>query len=201
LVRRVLAAGEGEVVSDSLTLRADTIDLRLEDQQMDRVYAWGGRARADAPAQRIDADSLDILMPGQRLRAIRALGRARAESRPDTARIVTAEVDWIEGDTLVATFDTAAVADSADQPQMRSVVATGAARSFYQMAPSSEEKGLPNISYSRGRVITVAFEDGEARTVDVIDKASGVFLEPARADSSARGAAPTRPPRPRPERP
>lgn len=201
LLRRVLAAGEGEVLSDSLTLTADTIDLRLEDQQMDRVYAWGGRARADAPAQRIDADSLDILMPGQRLREVRALGRARAVSRADSARIETEELDWISGDTLVATFDSSAVADSTDQPQMRSVVATGTARSFYQMAPSSGGKGLPNISYSRGRVITVAFEDGEAKTVDVIDKASGVFLEPTRADSAARAAAPTRPPPTTPVRP
>jgi lipopolysaccharide export system protein LptA len=84
---RVLASGEGEVESDSLTLRADTIDLRLREQRMERVHAWGGRAHTESPDQRIDADSLDILMPGQRLREVRALGTARAVSRSDTARI------------------------------------------------------------------------------------------------------------------
>jgi hypothetical protein len=60
------------------------------------------------------------------------------------------------------------------------------------MAPSEGEQGLPNISYNRGRVITVTFEDGEARTVEVIDRASGVFLEPVRGGAvpPQAGAAP-----------
>lgn len=183
-LERVLASDSARVVSDSLTLTADTLDMRLREQLMERVYAWGGRARADAPAQRIDADSLDILMPGQRLREVRALGTARATSRADTAKVITDEPDWIAGDTIIALFDTVAVADSASQPRMREVLASGSARSLYQMAPSGGERGEPNISYNRGQVIRVTFAEGEMRTVDVIGGASGIFLEPAPADTT-----------------
>ncbi len=200
-LERVLASGNGKVLSDSLTLTADTIDLRLAAQRMERVFAWGGRARADAPAQRIDADSLDIRMPGQRLREMHAVGSARATSRPDTLRIVTEEPDWIAGDTIVATFDSTAVADSTSQPRMREVVATGGARSFYQMAPNDSLKGLPTISYNKGRVITVAFEEGEMQRVEVLERASGIFLEPVRTSPASARADTTRAPtRPAPTR-
>ncbi len=191
-LERVLASGEAEVVSDSLTLTADTIDMRFAEQRMERVYTWGGRSRADAPAQRIDADSLDIIMPGQRLREVRAVGDARASSRADTALIITDEPDWISGDTIVALFDTtgaaAAVADTAasGQPSMREVVATGAARAFYQLSASDSVKALPTISYNRGRIIKVSFVEGAAERVDVIDKASGIYLEPVPTDTTAR---------------
>jgi lipopolysaccharide export system protein LptA len=189
-LERVLAADSGRVVSDSLMLSADSVDLRLRGQLIERVFAWGGRASADAPAQRIDADSLDILMPGQRLREVRAVGDARATSRADTVKVITEEPDWITGDTIIAQFDTVAVADSSDQPRMREVLASGRARSLYQMAPSGDERGLPNISYNRGRVIKVAFDEGEVRTVDVVDGASGIFLEPAPADTIRAAPAP-----------
>lgn len=192
-LERVLAADSGRVVSDSLTLTADTLDLRLRAQLMERVYAWGGRARADAPSQRIDADSLDILMPGQRLREVHALGTARATSRADTTKVVTDEPDWIAGDTIIAQFDTVAVADSASQPRMREVLASGSARSLYQMAPSGGERGQPSISYNRGRVIKVAFADGEMQNVDVIDGASGIFLEPVPTPAPASPPATRRP--------
>lgn len=192
-LERVLSSGDARVVSDSLTLTADTIDMRLAEQRMERVYTWGGRSRAETPSQRIDADSLDIRMPGQRLREVHAIGTARATSQADTSQIVTEEPDWIEGDTIAAQFDTVATADSTDQPRMRLVVATGQARSFYQMAPRKGEKTLPNISISRGRVITVAFEAGEVTTVEVIDQASGIFLEPVRTDTTRAAAPPRRP--------
>ncbi len=196
-LRRVRADGRAKVTSDSLILTGDTIDLRLQDQQMERVFAWGGRAMADAPDQRLEADSLDILMPGQRLREVRAVGTARATSVVDTARISSDERDWIAGDTIVAQFDTAATGDTTTTARMREVVATGSARAFYQLAPSSGVRGAPNLSYNRGRVITVLFRDGEVRDVQVRDRASGIFLEPVPADTAAPppGTPPASPPR------
>lgn len=191
-LRQVRADGSAKVTSDSLTLTGDTIDLRMVEQQMERVYAWGGRATADAPAQRLEADSLDILMPGQRLQEIRALGTAFARSRADTVKIETEELDWIAGDTIVALFDTLATADTTSNARMREVVASGTARAFYQLAPSKGERGAPNLSYNRGRVITVVFEQGEVRHVDVRERASGIFLEPVPADT-AKATPPRRP--------
>lgn len=185
-LERVVAAGQGRVVSDSLVLTSDTIDMRLRDQRMERVFAWGARSRADAPAQRIDADSLDILMPGQRLREVHAIGDARATSRADSATVLTDEPDWIRGDTIIALFDTVATADSTSQPKMREVLAEGGARSFYQLAPSDGTRGVPDISYNRGRVIKVSFAEGEMTKVDVVERASGIFLEAAPTDTSRR---------------
>jgi lipopolysaccharide export system protein LptA len=182
-LERVLAAGEGRVESDSLTLVADTIDMRMRDRSMERVFAWGGRAKAVAETQEMEADSLDLRMPGQRLSEVHALGKAIAYSVVDTARIESEDRDWIRGDTLVAYFDTVATADTTERARMREVVATGNARSFYQLAQSGGVKGPPNISYNRGRVISVHFEEGEVQQVDVKDKASGMFLEPLKADT------------------
>ncbi len=186
-LERVLAAGEAKVVSDSLTLTADTIDMRLSEQQMERVYTWGGRSVAVTPSQRIEADSLEIIMPAQRLREVHAVGDARATSRVDSTRIISSEPDWIRGDTIVAQFDTVDTADTTSRATMREVLAVGSARSFYQLAPSDGTRGAPNISYNRGRVIKVSFESGEVTNVDVVGGASGIFLEPTPADTT-RGA-------------
>lgn len=55
------------------------------------------------------ADSIEVLAPGEILNELRAMGRARGEAvgrdslnTPDTPSILL--VDWLEGDTIVATF-------------------------------------------------------------------------------------------------
>ena len=182
-IDRVRSDGAARVLSDSLTLTGDTIDLRIADQQMERVFAWGGRAKAVTPQQQMEADSLDILMPGQRLLEVHALRRAIAYTQVDTARIVSDERDWISGDTIVARFDTAATGDTTTNARMREVTAEGSARAFYQLAPSGGIKGPPNVSYNRGREIIVSFAEGEVSNVAVRDSASGIFLEPIRSDT------------------
>ena len=192
-LERVLARGKASIISDSLTLTGDTIDLRMKDQRMERAFTWGGRATADAPAQQMEADSLDILMPGQRLQELHAVGRAITYSLVDSTKILSHERDWIAGDTLIARFDTAVTGDTSSSARMRDVVATGNAKSFYQLAPSSGTKGLPNLSYNRGRQITVAFKEGEVEQVTVHDQASGIFLEPTPPADSTRKTPPTPP--------
>ena len=196
-LERVVSAGDAKATSDSLVLTADTIDIRLRDQQMERVYTWGGRSRADGEAQDIEADSMDIMMPGQRLERLHAVGRAVALSDVDSARISSAERDWITGDTLIASFESVTDTSSgAQRSQMRQVVATGAARAFYQMPPSGGAEGAPSLSYNRGRQITVDFAAGEMSRVTVSERASGLFLEPlspAAADSTAAGRPARRP--------
>jgi len=192
-LERVRADGAAKVTSDSLTLTGDTIDLRFVAQEIDRVFAWGTRGVADSPSQRLEADSLDIRMPGQRLREVHALGRAITRSTVDTAVIVSEERDWIAGDTILARFDTVATGDTASTARLREVVATGAARAFYQLAPANGERGAPNLSYNRGRVITVHFTEGAVKDVTVQEQASGIFLEPVPVDTTAKKA--TAPPR------
>lgn len=185
-LERVLAAGDGVAVSDSLTLRSDSIDLRFAEQMIQRVFAWGTRAFALGPDQEIESDSMDVRMPRQRLEALHAVGRAIAYSQVDTLRVASEERDWIAGDTLVAQFET--VRDAAldrEETRMRDVVATGTARAFYQLPPSGGGLGTPNLSYNRGRSILVRFENGEMSTVTVSEQASGLYLEPAITDTTA----------------
>jgi hypothetical protein len=195
-LERVIAKAKARAVSRDLDLTADTIDLRLSAQRLERAFAWGAqRARAVSPAADIVADSLDIVMPGQRLREVRALRNALAQSAPDTTAIRTNERDWIRGDTIVALFDTLAVGDTATHPRIRQLIARGDARSYYQIATAGRPT-QPAINYVRGRLITVAFADQKVQTVNVTDEAAGLYLEAA-TDTTAK-ARPNAPSRSRP---
>lgn len=129
---------------------------------------------------------MDVMMPGQKLERVHAIGNAVALSVPDTSTFVSDERDWITGDTLQAMFETLppTAEDSSERSVMKEVVAIGSARAFYQAAPSGGVKGPPTLSYNRGRQITVLFAEGAMRTVSILDQASGLYLEPiAQRDS------------------
>ena len=112
-LERVVATPSGHVLSRDLELAADSVDLRVKDNQLQRVIAWGRTSRATAltPERRILADSIDALMPNQRIREVReglvrrrricpcriqrhhvpdrgrpALSRPRSQSVPNRAR-------------------------------------------------------------------------------------------------------------------
>jgi hypothetical protein len=125
------------------------------------------------------ADSIDLRMPGQRTREIRAVRKAYAQSMPDTAKLHTKEKDWMRGDTITAHFDsTQAPGDTTSQPQMRQLVSQGSAQSFYQLAAKDSGVVGPAINYVKGRDISIAFANRVVQTVDITDQAQGVYLEP-----------------------
>lgn len=128
---------------------------------------------------------MDVLMPGQTLERVHAVGRAIARSAPDTSRFVSTEQDWISGDTLRAEFESLPPTpeDSAGRVVMKKVVAIGGARAFYQAAPAGAAKAAPTLSYNRGRQITVQFLEGAMSSVTILDQASGLYLEPSTPDS------------------
>lgn len=195
LLERVLATPSGHVLSDDLELFADSVDLRISDNQLQRMMAWGrkSRARAISPDRQVIADSIDARMPAQRLREVRAIGNAYANSAPDTARIISTERDWMRGDVVIAEFDSIPPTDTTSRPQARRIVATGSASSFYQLAGSGQEHSLPNLNYVRGREITILFADRAVSRVDVIDQSSGVYLEPTTASNRTPVPAASRP--------
>jgi hypothetical protein len=193
-LQRVLSKGTASAVSQDMTLNADTIDLRVASDLLQRAFAWGPTgARAVSPTQTITADSITADMPGQRVRMVTASRRAFAQAKPDSTRIQTDENDWLRGDTIVARFDTAAARpaprDTARQPQIRHLEATGDARSFYHLPPSDSTQRRPALNYVTGEVITVAFDSGRVARVTVAGQKSGVYLEPS--DSAAAGASAT----------
>lgn len=179
-LQRVLSKGKAKSLSDSATMTADTIDFRMEAGLLQRAYAWGkSRAHAVNPQYDVLSDSIDLRMPGQRTREIRALRKAYAQSLPDTAKLHTKEKDWMRGDTITAHFDsTQAPGDTSSQPQMRQLIAQGSAQSFYQLAAKDSGVVGPAINYVKGRDISIAFANRVVQVVDVVDQAQGVYLEP-----------------------
>ena len=203
-VERVVATPNGHALSQDLELVADSIDLRVQNNQLQRAIAWGKtRAHAVSPDREIIADSIDAIMPGQRMREVRALRNAYAESNPDSG-VVSKQRDWMRGDTIVAYFDSLAAGDSSSKPKIREIVADGNASSFYQMKNSKGPATEPSINYVRGRIIDILFEDRKVATVTVTDKATGVLIEPAAASTGTTPATtpsrtkPTAPPVARP---
>jgi len=202
-VERVVATPKGHALSQDLELVADSIDLRVQGNQLQRAVAWGKtRARAVSPDREILADSIDAIMPQQRIREVRAVRNAYAESTPDSG-IVSTQRDWMRGDTIVAHFDSLAPGDSATKPKVREIVADGHAQSFYQMKSSNGPANKPSINYVTGRIIDILFEERKVATVTVTDQASGVMVEPVTAAATAKPAAttnqqakPTTPPKP-----
>ena len=190
-VERVVATPKGHALSKDLELVADSIDMRMQNNQLQRAIAWGtGRAHAVSPDREIIADSIDAIMPGQRVREVRALRNAYAESNPDSG-VVSTQRDWMSGDTIVAHFDSLVGADTSSKPRIREIVAEGNARSFYQMKNSKGPQTEPTVNYVRGRIIDIIFETGKVATVTVTDKATGVLIEPAAASNDQKpGAAP-----------
>jgi len=187
-LERVLSKGKAKSISDSATMTADTIDFRMDAGLMQRAYAWGkSRAHAVNPIYDVLSDSIDLRMPGQRTREIRAVRKAYAQSLPDTAKLHTKEKDWMRGDTITAHFDSVqAPGDTSSQPQMRQLIAQGSAQSFYQLAAKDSGVVGPAINYVKGRDISIAFANRAVQVVDIVDKAEGVYLEPqvpGRADT------------------
>lgn len=86
-LEEVNARGAARLVGKDLTVTAPELDLRFEDDLLQRsvarrdsALAPGQRAVATSPTFRLEADSIDASLPGQRLRTVVAIGNARGES-------------------------------------------------------------------------------------------------------------------------
>ena len=199
-LEQVKAKGSARAIGRDFDLASDTILMRVDSNRIERAQAWGKkRALVISPGRRMMADSLDVHMPHQHVRLVRALREAFAESDPDSLKIHSKERDWIRGDTIIAEFDSIPPRDTTAASHVKSIIATGAARSYYQMAAANGVQDRPSVNYVRGSLITVRFDSAGVRTVQVDEKAVGLYLEPTRdtvltaskstAASAARSAA------------
>ncbi|MEP6763761.1 MAG: hypothetical protein ABJB66_05575 [Gemmatimonadaceae bacterium] len=180
VLQRVLALHYGRARQGDINMSAERLDIRLIDKKIDRAYAFGtGRAKAVTPTENLEADSMDIRMPNQRLQELRAHGKAVGLVTPDSTKIRSEERDELHGDTVIATFDSIKVAgDSVWRSQVKRVVAGGNATSKVQVASRSGPKFPPALSYIRGKHLVVNFDSGQVRDIAVDSSASGVYLEP-----------------------
>jgi hypothetical protein len=195
-IDRVLAQGSAKGVSQDATLTADTLDFGMAGGRLQQVFGWGAsRARAVNPTYDIIADSLHVRMPDQRLREVRALRDAFAQSIPDTAKLHTTQRDWLRGDTIYAYFDSTAraTADTSKQPALEELVSLGHARSFYQIAAKDTAAIGPAVNYVRGERITVTFANRSVARVAITGQAVGVYADPLRpaATDTTKRATPT----------
>jgi hypothetical protein len=159
---------------------------------LERAVAWGSSRQSEAvsPTQRIIADSLDVLMPNQRVREVRAIRRAYAESGTDSSRFRTAERDWLRGDTIFARFDSLGARDTTKNPPIRELLArskSSDAKAFYHMPAADTAIKRPAISYIIGRAITLQFANRRVQLVTVRDSVSGIYAEPV-ADSTVKAS-------------
>lgn len=157
-------------------------------------------ARPEALAQEflLRADSIDVRLPGEVLETLHAVGRARGESlsrdslnTEDTPPLIRR--DWIEGDTIVATFapDSAAVGDSAvvvsgarvEEPAAEPAEATPAEGSRAVTADST-----PRRAYRLERLVA----SGNARTLYRLEPSDSAAVDTAArpADADTAAAAP-----------
>jgi lipopolysaccharide export system protein LptA len=184
-LQRVLSMAQAQANSQDLTLRADTIDLRVETDQLVRAFAWGpSRAHANSPTQNMIADSLDVHLPAQRVREVRALRRAFAEGKPDST-IHADTTNWLRGDTIVAYFDTLPPVDTSKGPEIRKLVSTDSAEAYYNLAPSDTSLHRPAVNYVKGHEITINFDEQKVANIAVEGRVAGLYIEPS-ADTTTK---------------
>ena len=182
-LERVLAKNASEAVSEDLTLKSDTIDLRVADDFLQRAIIWGkSRAHATSPTQTILADSIDVLMPGQRVREMHAVRNAVAEGLPDASKVHTTEKDRLMGDTIIALFDSIPKNDTTSKPRIRMLISIGHASSLQHLPPSDTTLRKPAINYICGQRIVVTFDSAKVKNVKMTDPSNppcgGIYIEP-----------------------
>ncbi len=181
-VRSVRAGDHAHAIKGEWDLVADTILIGVAQHTVESMFAWGRgtRPRAVGARYEVRGDSLAFDTPRQVLTEARAFGTAWVGGAVDSA---TGNRDWMQGDTVVATF---ARRDSAGKSRtaLDVVRARHGARSFHEAKSNRPGRG-PSLSYVRGDTITLTMKkDGPegVERVDVAGHADGVQLEPGEAD-------------------
>ncbi|HEX8432311.1 MAG TPA: hypothetical protein VF625_13565, partial [Longimicrobium sp.] len=226
---RVLARTDARLDSEKLDITGPQILIFLENEQIQRLVSAHGPAAVGADSSklrsvalasgfRMEADSLNALLPGQQLREVHAIGQARGEawdtiptargdSTAQVRMVSTASVpptgagerDLILADTILGYFATdstkprPARADTASSPggstKLERMVAIGHARSVYRVKDDKAPAGQrPAINYLNGDHVDLAFADGEVDNARVRGLKRGVYLDPQQAGGAAPAA-------------
>ena len=226
------ARGRAQLLAEDVDMRGPTIRLAFVEEQLERVFAVRRAVEEDStaviagtdpsalsadPGQPqvlaedfvLTGDSIQADLPAGELERVVATGAARGVStaRDSLNTDATEELirtDWIEGDTIIATFRLVSpdpgdplASDPGDPPangpesaeprerQMDLLVAHGKARSFYRSAPDSAAAGgatgpeALELNYVIGDEIRLFMKDGEVERMEV-DSPTGIYLQPTR---------------------
>ena len=206
----VLAIHGASLVAEDLSITAPAIRLMWANDGIERLVAmnWapppgasaGARPHVESDAFNLDADSIDVLAPGQQITEAVAIGDARGERvLPDSLQALLPEAapevlallsrDWMRGDTVRARFapNPAAETDStASSTIMEQLAAHGQlAQSMYSIRDEDEPDARLSFNYLVSSYIEVNFAAGEVGTVKAAGDARGVYLQPAEAAAAA----------------
>lgn len=196
----VVARRRARLDGDDIELTSALITMFLVDDQLERLVATPNPVQ-DAEPDSLDlerpwaavetfeltGDSLDVLAPLQRLERVLASGNARSESSAGDSLNVellpeVARKDWLEGDTIVITFEPEDDDTGEGEMTVQQVVATVGARSLYRL-PSNDSTAVagtdpPAVHYVTGDQITIRMDGGEISDMEVAGQTRGVHLEP-----------------------
>jgi lipopolysaccharide export system protein LptA len=234
-IDEIEARGRARLLAEDVDMRGPTIRLVFEEEELERVFAVGRAIEEDPtpvmgeadrpdssfnPAQPqalakdfvLTGDSIEADLPEGELERVVATGAARGVStaRDSLNTEATDELirsDWIEGDTITATFQPVSADPSVPpkdgsegaEPRGREIhllVARGQARSFYRSAPDSAAAGgatgpqALELNYVIGDEVRLYMKDGEVERMEV-DNPTGIYLQP-----TGRGAPTAQPPEP-----
>ena len=207
----IAAHEEALLNGDDLTINSPEIELYMDDGLLNRLVAFSIPNEDGSPSMslipqpvavgedfELTADSLDISLPDEVLENIFAAGRARSiSSARDSLNVdllpEIAKSDWLEGDTVIVTFEAntpapsegGATTDTSEpEPDYRieRIVARVGARSLYRLTPSDTTAlpgiDAPAIHYVTGDEITIIMDEGEADRLEVQGRTRGFHLEP-----------------------
>jgi len=230
-IDEIEARGRAQLLADDVDMRGPVIRLVFEEEELEYVFAVrqaveevltpvnGGddeyvssadRAQPQALAEDflLTGDSIEAHLPGGELERVYAAGTARGVSTardslntPDTDELIRS--DWIEGDTIIATFRPVS-ADPGDpspgelevveprERQLELLIARGQARTFYRTAPDSvggraAEPQALDLHYVVGDEVRLFMKDGEVDRMEV-DNPTGAYLQPTSRSAPAPGA-------------
>lgn len=217
---RVLARTRARLDSDRLDVDGPQLQMFFENDKLQRVVSGreaqaprdstkaAPRSIALASGFRLEADSLEAIMPGQELREVHAVGTAQGESWDTTAVADSAQRrtpptaiedrDLVLADTIIGYF----VRDSAARPargdtasarvKIDRMQAIGNARSVYRVRDKNRPNEQPGINYLNADHVDLAFRDGEVDNARARGVKRGLYLDPGQprpADSTSTAAA------------
>jgi hypothetical protein len=229
-IDEIEARGRARLLAKEVDMQGPLVRLVFEDEELERVFSvrraveddlgtvsgGGGEPASSAnPTQPravaedfvLTGDSIEADLPGGELERVTATGAARGVSttRDSLNTDTTDELirsDWIEGDTIIATFRSVS-GDLGDAPtdaeprerQIDLLVARGQARSFYRSAPESPVAGgavgpqALELNYVIGDEVRLFMRDGEVERMEV-DGATGIYLQPRRGPAPPADSVP-----------
>ena len=232
-IDEIEARGRAQLLADGVDMRGPVIRLVFEEEELERVFAVrraveepptpviGGDNEHAASAERaqpwalaedflLTGDSIEADLPGGELERVYAAGTARGVSTArDSLNTDAADElirsDWIEGDTIIATFQLVSADPGGPGPgelevveprerQLDQLIARGQARTFYRAAPDSAVAGggaarpQPlDLHYVVGDEVRLFMKDGEVDRMEVVNP-TGAFLQPTSGSAPAPSA-------------